>query len=105
MPFPSAILQLKIQKQMILQLLTFLAKNSTIQVGLVQFLTLFLLLLVTGVFWGLWVSLSRSYHLFSVDELAHIGKVIIDNLAMPMRFILLGSMLSLVLSAWIFAHE
>lgn len=66
----------------------------------IQFIALFLLLLVTGVFWGLWFSLSRSYHVFSVQELQHIARTIISNLAVPMRFISFSCLLLMSLSAW-----
>jgi uncharacterized membrane protein len=46
---------------------------------------LFALLLVCGVFWGLYFSLSRSYHLFTPTELAKIARTIVRNLEVPMR--------------------
>jgi hypothetical protein len=51
------------------------------------FISLFLLMMVTGIFWGTWFSLSRSREVFSAAEFIHIGKTIIHNLAMPMRII------------------
>jgi uncharacterized membrane protein len=55
---------------------------------------LFTLLLVCGVFWGLYFSLSRSYHVFTPAELAKIARTIVRNLEVPMRNI---SLLCLVL--------
>jgi uncharacterized membrane protein len=72
---------------------------------IVHFTALFLLMLVTGVFWGLWVSLSRSYHHFSPDELAHIGKVIIKNLAVLMRWLSLSCIAVLAISACLYAGQ
>ncbi len=46
---------------------------------------LFALLLVCGVFWGLYFALSRSYHLFTPGELAKIARTIVANLEVPMR--------------------
>jgi hypothetical protein len=47
--------------------------------------TLFALMLVGGVFWGLYFALSRSYHLFTASELAKIARTIVANLEVPMR--------------------
>ena len=51
---------------------------------IIQFITLLLLLLVTGVFWGTWFSLSRSIEAFTPSAFLEIGKVIIKNVAWPM---------------------
>src|SRR5690349_3434077 len=67
----------------------------------VQFIALFLLMLVTGVFWGTWFSLSRSMEVFSSDEFIHIGKTIIQNLAVPMRIIMPACILFMLISLWI----
>jgi uncharacterized membrane protein len=72
---------------------------------LLQLLTLFFLMLVTGVFWGLYFSLSRSYHVFSVDELAHIARVIVKNLAVPMRNISITCLLLMGLSAGLYPNK
>ena len=45
----------------------------------IQFMALLLLMLVTGVFWGTWFSLSRSMEVFSAAEFIHIGKTIIEK--------------------------
>jgi uncharacterized membrane protein len=67
---------------------------------IIQFAALFLLMLVVGVFWGNWFSFSRSYDVFSVDELNHIAKTIIRNLAVPMRFISMACIVMMSLSAY-----
>jgi uncharacterized membrane protein len=64
----------------------------------VQFFAQFLLLLVTGVFWGTWFALSRSINNFSPAEFIHIGKIIIENLAVPMRIIMPACILLMILS-------
>jgi len=64
---------------------------------LLVFATLMLLLLVTGVFWGTWFTLTRSIDEFSISEFIHIGKVIIANVAWPMRIIMPSSILLLLL--------
>ena len=61
---------------------------------------LLLHLLVTGVFWGTWFTLTRSIDSFSPSEFIHIGKVIIANVALPMRIILPSSILLLILWVW-----
>ncbi len=57
-----------------------------------------LLLLVTGVFWGTWFTLTRSIEDFSISEFIHIGNVIIANVAWPMRIIMPSSILFLLLT-------
>src|SRR5690348_15147590 len=68
----------------------------------VKFVTIFLLMLITGVFWGTWFTLTRSLTEFSPSEFIHIGRVIIANVAIPMRIIMpvciLLSLLSVILS-------
>ncbi|NHA04364.1 DUF1772 domain-containing protein [Mucilaginibacter sp. HC2] len=46
---------------------------------------LFVLMLVCGVFWGLYFALSRSYQVFTPAELAKMARTIIANLEVPMR--------------------
>jgi uncharacterized membrane protein len=55
---------------------------------IIGFIALFLLLLVTGVFWGTWFALSLSIDEFSAAEFIHIGKVIIANVGVPMSIIM-----------------
>jgi uncharacterized membrane protein len=71
----------------------------------IYFIALFLLMLVTGVFWGTWFSLSRSMEVFSAAEFIHIGKTIIRNLAVPMRIILPSCILFMILSAWFYPDK
>jgi uncharacterized membrane protein len=70
-----------------------------------QFIALFLLLLVAGIFWGLWVSISRSYEVFSIAELNHIAKTIAKNLALPMRLISISCVVCMGLSAWFYPEK
>src|SRR4051812_49033954 len=71
----------------------------------VQFISLFLLMLVTGVFWGTWFSLSRSMEIFSAEEFIHIGKTIIANLAMPMRIIMPTCILFMLVTLWFYPQK
>jgi uncharacterized membrane protein len=63
-----------------------------------HFIALFLLMLVTGVFWGTWFTLTRSLESFSGQEFMHIGKVIIANVAWPMRFLVPACIIFMLLS-------
>ena len=67
---------------------------------LIYFSALFLLMLTTGVFWGTWFTLTRSLETFSLEEFIHIGKVIISNVALPMRVIMPSGILLMLLSVW-----
>ena len=58
-------------------------------------------MLITGVFWGTWFTLTRSIENFSPDEFTHIGKVIIANVAVPMRIIMPSGILLILLSLWL----
>ncbi len=68
-----------------------------------SFFALFLLMLVTGVFWGTWFPLTRTFEDFSSDEFIHIGNVIIGNLAAPMRVLVPSTIILMFLSLWF--HE
>jgi uncharacterized membrane protein len=72
---------------------------------LIFFLALISLTLVTGVFWGTWFSLSRSIEVFSAEEFIHIGKAIIQNLAVPMRIIMPTSIVFMALSVWCYPDK
>jgi uncharacterized membrane protein len=68
----------------------------------IQFSTLLLLILVTGVFWGTWFSLSRSIELFTAQAFLEIGKVIIQNLAWPMRVMMPATILLMLIHLWVY---
>jgi len=57
-------------------------------------------MLVTGVFWGTWFTLTRSLENFSPVEFIHIGQTIIANVAVPMRILMPATLLFLLLSMW-----
>jgi uncharacterized membrane protein len=63
------------------------------------FAGLFLLALVSGVFWGTWITLTRSIETFSPDEFIHIGQTIIMNVAWPMRILMPACILFMIFSA------
>src|ERR1041385_7568707 len=62
------------------------------------FAGLFLLTLVTGVFWGTWFTLTRSIETFSAGEFIHIGQTIIRNVAWPMRILMPACILFMITS-------
>src|SRR6266550_7903252 len=68
----------------------------------IYFGSLFFLMLITGVFWGTWFTLTRSIESFSSDEFRHIGKVIIANVALPMSIIMPLGILLMLLSIWFY---
>jgi uncharacterized membrane protein len=72
------------------------------KIRFVGFIALILLMLVTGVFWGTWFTLTRSLEDFSGAEFIHIGKVIIGNVAVPMRILMPGCILFMALSSWFY---
>ena len=51
-------------------------------------LSLILVMLVTGVFWGTWFTLTRSLDAFPPDNFIRIGKTIISNVAGPMQILM-----------------
>ena len=58
-------------------------------------------MLVTGVFWGTWFTLTRSLQDFEAAEFIHIGKAIIANVAIPMRIIMPATLFFILWSMWI----
>jgi uncharacterized membrane protein len=72
---------------------------------LIQLISLFLLMLVTGVFWGTWFTLTRSIETFSAAEFIHIGKTIIANVAIPMRIIMPSCILFMILSLLFYSEK
>jgi uncharacterized membrane protein len=62
----------------------------------VQFVTLLLFSLVTGVFWGTWFSLSRSMAAITPGTFLEVGRLMIANLAGPMRVLMPAAVLSAI---------
>lgn len=59
-------------------------------------ITLILVMLVTGVFWGTWFTLTRSLDVFPADNFIRIGQTIISNVAWPMRILMPVTLVSLL---------
>jgi uncharacterized membrane protein len=62
----------------------------------IQLITGLLLILVTGLFWGTWFSLSRTMYELSPEIFIAIGKQIIKNVALPMSIIMPASIIGLL---------
>lgn len=73
--------------------------------SITSYIALFLIVLTTGVFWGTWITMTRSIQEFSAEEFIHIGKVIIANVAGPMRIIMPLCIAMVALSTWKFYRE
>ena len=65
--------------------------------GALYCVCLILVMLVTGVFWGTWFTLTRSLDQFPPDNFIRIGKTIIANVAWPMRILMPLTLVMLVL--------
>jgi uncharacterized membrane protein len=63
----------------------------------VQFVTLLLFSLVTGVFWGTWFSLSRSMAEITPGTFLEVGRLMIANLGGPMSVLMPMALLSALL--------
>lgn len=59
-----------------------------------QFVTLLLFALVTGVFWGTWFSLSRSMAAITPGTFLEVGRLMIGNLGGPMSVLMPATLLS-----------
>ena len=59
-----------------------------------QFVNLFLLTLVTGVFWGTWFSLSRTIESITPATFLEVGKMMMANLGGPMSVLMPLALLS-----------
>ena len=69
----------------------------------VQFATLLLFSLVTGVFWGTWFSLSRSMAAITPGTFLEVGRLMIANLGGPMSVLMPAALLTaLVLCVLLF---
>src|SRR5262245_45843673 len=60
----------------------------------VQFVTLLMFSLVTGVFWGTWFSLSRSIGSITPPTFLEVGRIMIGNLGGPMSVLMPAAVLS-----------
>jgi len=74
-------------------------------ITIIDFFALFLLMLVTGVFWGPWFALSRSLSIFKAEEFIKIAKTMSANLGLPMRFLLPSCIIVMLLAVAVYPHK
>jgi uncharacterized membrane protein len=67
-----------------------------------QYVSLICIMLVTGVFWGTWFTLTRSIEHFTPEAFLAIGNTIIQNVAWPMRILMPSTLLLMLLSLWFY---
>jgi Domain of unknown function (DUF1772) len=79
--------------------------DRTATCKITTFTALYLLALVTGVFWGTWFTLTRSIETFSAGEFIHIGQTIIANVAWPMSILMPACILFMIFSTWLVAEK
>jgi len=72
---------------------------------IIQYISLILVLLVSGVFWGTWFSLSRSIEITSPETFLENGRLIIKNLAVPMRMLMPLTILTMILVLWVYPEK
>jgi Domain of unknown function (DUF1772) len=68
--------------------------RSSHGLGIWQFINIFLLSLVTGVFWGTWLGLSRSMTSLSPETFLEVAHAMIGNLGTIMAILMPIAMLS-----------
>ncbi|HXQ70634.1 MAG TPA: DUF1772 domain-containing protein [Pyrinomonadaceae bacterium] len=68
--------------------------RSSHALGIWQFINIFLLSLVTGVFWGTWLGLSRSMTSLSKGTFLEVAHAMIGNLGAIMALLMPAAMLS-----------
>ncbi len=68
--------------------------RSSHALGVWQFINIFLLSLVTGVFWGTWLGLSRSMTSLSTETFLEVAHAMIGNLGTIMAILMPVAMLS-----------
>jgi uncharacterized membrane protein len=72
-------------------------KNHKMTRKFTELVTGMLLILVTGLFWGTWFSLSRTMEGLSAETFLTIGKEIIKNVGLPMSIIMPASLFGLII--------
>jgi hypothetical protein len=75
---------------------TIIETRSTNALASWQFTSILLLALVTGVFWGTWLGLSRSMASLTPETFLTIGHTMIDNLGTVMAILMPAAMLAVL---------
>jgi len=68
-------------------------------IHITQFAAISFLFLLSGVFWGSWLSIGRSFHEFPLSEFVHIAQIINRNLGVSMRIIAVPCIVLMVVCA------
>jgi uncharacterized membrane protein len=68
----------------------------------VNFIATFLLMLVTGIFVGPWLALTRSLSVFEPAGFIRITQILSKNLGPVMRFLLPGCILMMIIAACLY---
>jgi uncharacterized membrane protein len=87
-------LEQRIEGEKILYL--YINNNQSMKRAVLYFVSLILVMLVTGVFWGTWFTLTRSLDAFPPDNFIRIGRTIIGNVAWPMRILMPATLVMLL---------
>jgi len=74
-------------------------------IHITQFAAISFLFLLSGVFWGSWLSIGRSFHKFQLNEFVHIAQIINRNLGVSMRIISIPCIILMALSSWLFPQK
>ena len=74
-------------------------------IHIIQFSALSLLFLSSGVFWGSWLSIGRSFDEFPLTEFVHIAQIINRKLGISMRVISIPCIILMVLCACLFPQK
>lgn len=72
---------------------------------LIYFIAMILLMTIAGMYLGIWFAIIRSLHSFSYEEFIHIGKVIRNNMVLPMQIIILLCIFILLLCLWFYRYK
>ncbi len=71
----------------------------------IEFISLILLLLVIGAFWGPWFAIHRSLSSFKKEEFIKITKIMAANMARPMQLLMPSCILFLLLSVFFYPNK
>jgi uncharacterized membrane protein len=75
------------------------------KIKIAQVVSIFLLCLVTGVFWGTWFSLARSMTSITPATFLEVGSIMIRNLALPMAMLMPLTFLSMLAVLFLLYRE
>jgi hypothetical protein len=72
---------------------------------LIYFLASFFLMLLSGLFWGTWLTMVNSIESLSSDEFLHIGKLIINNTSLPTLLLIILCLIMMALALWFYRYK